>query len=94
MANLRLDMSGQQFISELNDAIEAASLSGGSGGATSTIFRTVSMQMQMGQIDTTGANEGYIARNTATNSDDDFNHYCHTILMLGIENCTVSSITT
>ena len=94
MANLRLDMSGQQFINELNDAIEAASLSGGSGGPTSTIFRTVSMQMQMGKIDTTGANEGYIARNTATNSDDDFNNYCHTILMLGIENCTVSSITT
>lgn len=94
MANLRLDMSGQQFINELNDAIEAASLSGGSGGATSTIFRTVSMQMQMGKIDTTGANEGYIARNTATSSDDNFNNYCHTVLMLGIENCTVSSITT
>lgn len=94
MANLRLDMSGQQFINELNDAIEAASLSGGPSGETSTIFRTVSMQMQMGKIDTTGANEGYIARNTATNSDDDFNNYCHTILMLGIENCTVSSITT
>ena len=94
MANLRLDMPGQQFINELNDAIEAASLSGSSGGATSTIFRTVSMQMQMGKINTTGANEGYIARNTATNSDNDFNHYCHTILMLGIENCTVSSITT
>lgn len=94
MANLTLDMSGQQFISELNDAIEAASLSGGPSGETSTIFRTVSMQMQMGKIDTTGANEGYIARNTATNSDDNFNNYCHTILMLGIENCTVSSITT
>lgn len=94
MANLTLDMSGQQFISELNDAIEAASLSGGPSGTTSTIFRTVSMQMQMGKIDTTGANEGYIARNTATNNDDNFNNYCHTILMLGIENCTVSSITT
>lgn len=94
MANLRLDMPGQQFINELNDAIEAASLSGGSSGEISTILRTVSMQMQMGKIDTTGANEGYIARNTATNSDDDFNNYCHTILMLGIENCTVSSITT
>lgn len=94
MANLRLDMPGQQFINELNDAIEAASLSGGPSGTTSTIFRTVSMQMQMGKIDTTGANEGYIARNTATNSDDNFNNYCHTVLMLGIENCTVSSITT
>ena len=96
MADLTLNMAGQEFISKLNDAIEAASLSGpGAGsGTASTIFRTVSMQMQMGKMDTTGANEGYIARNTATNSDDNFNNYCHTILMLGIENCTVSSITT
>lgn len=91
MANLKLDMSGQQFISELNDAIYAASLSGGPSGEISTILRTVSMQMQMGKMDTTGANAGYIARNTASGSgsDNNFNNYCHTTLMLGIENCTV-----
>ena len=88
MTNLRLDMAGQQFITQLNNAIQAAALSGGSG-TTSTIFRTVSMQMQKGKMV-----DGYIVRNTATNSDDNFNNYCHTILMLGIENCTISSITT
>jgi hypothetical protein len=43
MANLRLDMPGQEFIDELNDAIYAASLSGGPSGEVSTILRTVSM---------------------------------------------------
>lgn len=87
MANLKLSTPGQQFITELNNAIRAASLSG--SGTTSTIFRTVSMQMQKGKMV-----DGYIVRNTATNSDDNFNNYCHTILMLGIENCTISSIQT
>lgn len=89
MANLRLDMAGQQFITQLNNAIQAAALSGPGGGTTSTILRTVSMQMQKGKMV-----DGYIVRNTATNSDDNFNNYCHTILMLGVENCTVSSIAT
>lgn len=91
MADLTLDMTSPQFISELNTKINeaAASGGGGGGGSTSSIGRTVQLQMQYGKMV-----NGYVSRNTDPSSDADFKNYCHSVLMMGIENCAITNIAT
>lgn len=86
MEKLKLEMPGQEFIETLNTNIGIAAASGG-GGTSSTISRTLSLQMQKGKMDS-----GFITRNTSISSDDDFDDYCHSVLMLGIESCTLVSV--
>lgn len=75
-------------VNEIVDAVNSGSGGSGGGGSISSIQRTVSMAMQGGRL-VSGVTEGKVASASASN----FFNNMHTVLMLGIEYCTVSSIT-
>lgn len=72
-------------VNEIVDAVNSGGGSSGGGGSISSIQRTVSMAMQGGRL-VSGVTEGKVA------SSSNFFNYMHTVLMLGIEYCTVSSV--
>lgn len=74
-------------VNEIVDAVNSGGGSSGGGGSISSIQRTVSMAMQGGRL-VSGVTEGMLA---ASDTAKFFNNM-HTVLMLGIEFCTVSDI--
>lgn len=74
-------------VNEIVDAVNSGDGSSGGGGSISSIQRTVSMAMQGGRL-VSGVTEGKVASASASN----FFNNMHTVLMLGIEFCTVSDI--
>lgn len=74
-------------VNEIVDALNSGGGSSGGGGSISSIQRTVSMAMQGGRL-VSGVTEGMLA---ASDTAKFFNNM-HTVLMLGIEFCTVSNI--
>lgn len=98
---LSADMTGPDFIDQLNVNLNLAAQSNSSeeqpGNRDSTeqeqpsgIKKTTYLQMQLGQISTS---TGYIicARNQS-GALKTFRQYCHTVLMIGIENCKIKDI--
>lgn len=71
------------FINNLNDNFSNS----GGGGSSSSIERTIKVQMQGGMIDA-----GYTKGNIAANSSSQFFNYCHSVLMMNIEGCSISSV--
>lgn len=78
--------TGNEFISAINSGIAAAAQSGGSGGGGNTTERTVKLQMQGGMLDA-----GYTKFST---SDSEFKNSIHSVMMMNIEGCTITAVTT
>lgn len=75
-------------VNELVDAVNGGSSGSGSGGGSiSTTSRTVKVKMQGGIM-----TNGYIKG--AYSSEDDFMKYCHSVLMMNIEGCSISAVET
>lgn len=74
-------------VNEIVDAVNSGSGGSGGGGSISAIQRTISMAMQGGRL-ASGVTEGKVASASSSN----FFNYMHTVLMLGIEYCTVSNV--
>lgn len=83
-----IDQTATQFVNTINSDIENAAQSGGggSGSSGSAISRTVKMQMQGGRLV-----DGYTE---FTTTDSLFKNSIHSILMMNIEGCTITSVGT
>ena len=86
MKTISASSNTEQFIQDLNDNFAEAANGSGGGGSSSSIERTITMQMQGGAIEA-GYTKGKIAA-----SSNMFKNYCHTVLMLNIEGCSVKSV--
>ena len=84
-----INQTGEQFVNQINTDVAAAAQNGG-GGSVSSVTHVHHLQMQGGQIGSDGYTKGAIARN----SPNEFKRYAHTIMMMNIENFTISSVTT
>lgn len=83
-----IDQTATQFVNTINSDIENAAQSGGggSGSSGSAISRTVKLQMQGGRLV-----DGYTE---FTTTDSLFKNSIHSILMMNIEGCTITSVGT
>ena len=96
MTDLTTNMLAPEFVNKLNANLhEAASSGSGSGGS-----RTLKLQMQGGAITTSSPASGtttvekynYVGGTGVTSNDEVFFKSCHTVLMLCIENCSITNI--
>lgn len=81
MEEIKKTMNANEFVSKLNRNF------GESGGGASLVSRVIKMQMQGGKL-VNGYPSGLV-----TTASDHF-RYCHTILMMGIEGCAVTNVST
>lgn len=75
------------FVGKLNDNFNDAG--SGGGGSSSSIERTVNVQMQGGMIV-----DGYTRGNIGSSYSSYFMRYCHSVLMMNIEGCEIKSVAT
>ena len=83
MITIHENMNSGEFVDALNSNF---SQSGSGGGGGSTMSHTVKMQLQGGSLV-----DGYTGY---TSTDSVFMRSCHTVLMLCIEECTITGVTT
>lgn len=81
MITIHENMNSGEFVNALN-----TNFSQSGGGSSSSASHTVKMQLQGGQLVS-----GYTGM---TGTDSVFFQNCHTILMLGIEECTITNVAT
>ena len=77
MNTINITDNAQSFVNKLNANFNEVS--------TSSVDKTISMQMQGGLME-----NGYIKEKIL--NDNQFFNYCHTVLMLGIEKCKVKNV--
>lgn len=80
MNTINITDNAQTLVNKLN-----ANFNEAGSGSISAVDHIISMQMQGGIME-----NGYIKENIST--DSQFFNYCHTVLMLGIENCKVKNV--
>lgn len=89
-----INQTATEFVNQINNDVAAAAQSGGSsggGGSVSTLSRTIKMKTQGGRlVNGSIVGESSIAGDNMTR--DSFMRYCHTTLMLGIENCSITNV--
>ena len=84
------EQANTNFSTVMNTAENAGSSSGG-GGETSDIQRTIKMQMQGGKL-VNGYPIQYTVAGNPLIVESNFFNYCHTTLMLNVENCSLVSV--
>lgn len=92
---LSADMTGPEFIDQLNANLNLAAQSGGNRDSSEQeqqpgIQKTIYLQMQYGGLGTKAGCVIYAKSENGALSR--FRQYCHTVLMIGIENCKIKDI--